>query len=66
MHTVGPRIWRENLKITENEKYTLQDPSTGLLIHAFTLNFLNDPGYKATQNRYASQTFTDDNTEIYF
>ena len=25
MHTVGPGIWRENLKITENEKYTLQD-----------------------------------------
>ena len=25
MHTVGPVIWREKLKITENEKYTLYD-----------------------------------------
>jgi hypothetical protein len=23
MHTVGPGIWREKLKITENEKHTL-------------------------------------------
>ncbi len=23
MHTEGPGIWREKLKITENEKYTL-------------------------------------------
>ena len=29
MHTVGPGIWRENLNITENEKYTLQDMKYG-------------------------------------
>ena len=29
MHTVEPGIWRGKLKITENEKFTLQDVKYG-------------------------------------
>ena len=29
MNTLGPGIWQENMKITENVKYTLQDVKYG-------------------------------------